>query len=172
MPGQNAEALGTIGDARQWGITGKATLPLHSLLKGARITVSGTLRDSRFRDPLTGEARAMDDLPSTSFEAEFRHDLPRLRSSWGFSYESAQEAEIFYTGERLFWRERPVWDVFVETMAVPGFKTTLRASAVTGDNSDRLRSFFNPNRAGDYSGKETRKQTQGATVSLTLSRAL
>ncbi|AJP71387.1 TonB-dependent receptor domain-containing protein [Sphingomonas hengshuiensis] len=166
------EALGTIGDARQWGLTGNATLPLHSLLKGARITVSGTLRDSRFRDPLTGEFRAMDDLPSTSFEAEFRHDLPRLRSSWGFSYTSAQEAEIFYTGERLFWRERPVWNAFVETTAVPGFKTTLRASAITGEDSDRLRRFFSPNRAGDYSGKETRKQTQGATISLTLSRAL
>lgn len=166
------EALGTIGDARQWGITGNATLPLHSLLEGARITVSGTLLDSRFRDPLTGEVRAMDDLPSTSFVAEFRHDLPRLRSSWGFSYESAEEDEIFYTGERLFRRERAVWGMFVETMALPGFKTTLRASAITGDDSDRVRSFFSPNRAGNYSGQEIRKLRQGATISLTLSRAL
>lgn len=166
------EALGTIGDARQWGLTGNATLPLHSLLKGARITFSGTLRGSRFRDHLTGEVRAMDDLPSSSFEAEFRHDLPRLRSSWGFSYESAEKAEIFYTGERLFWRDKPVWDMFVETTAVPGFKTTLRASAITGEDSDRLRRFFSSSRMGSYSGQETRRQTQGATVSLTLSRAL
>ncbi|MCW2389641.1 hypothetical protein M2333_002687 [Sphingobium sp. B11D3B] len=166
------EALGTIGDARQWGLTGDATLPLHRLLDGARIAVSATLRASRFRDPLTGVVRPMDDLPSTSLEAEFRHDLPRLRSSWGFSYEAAQEAEIFYTGERLVWRERPVWNMFFETTALPGFKTILRASAVTGDDSDRLRSFYTPNRSGAYFGQERRTQTQGATVALTLSRSL
>ena len=166
------EALGTIGDARQWGISAQATLPLDAALKGARLTMDGTLRGSRFRDPVTGQVRDMDDIPPRSLTAEFRHDVPALRSSWGVNVTAAKRGDVFYIGERLTWREEPVWGAYIETTALPGFKATLKASAINGQDSGRLRRFYSPSRAGSYAGLERRTQHQGATMSMTLARAL
>ncbi len=166
------EALGTIGDARQWGLTGNATLPLDRLVRGARLTLNGAWRNSRFRDPVTHDVHVLNDLPSTSFYAEFRHDAPALRSSWGVSYEAPETTYVYYIGERLRLREAPVLDAFIETTALRGFKTTLRVSAITGDDSQRTRRFYSPNRAGSYSGREAREMRQGAVLALTVSRAL
>ena len=166
------EALGTIGNARQWGISTQATLPLDAALRGARLTLDGTLRGSRMRDPVTGDNRKMDDIAPRSLTAEFRHDVPKLRSSWGISYTAAEQGDVFYTGERLTWRDDAAFDAYVETTALAGFKTTLRASALNGQDYHRLRRFYSPSRAGSYSGQEQRNQWEGAVVSLTLARAL
>jgi hypothetical protein len=166
------EALGTIGNGRQWGVTAQATLPLDTALRGARLTLDGTLRGSRFRDPVTGRVRDMDDIPPRSLSAEFRHDVPALRSSWGISYAAAERGSVYYTGELLAWRDDALWGAYVETTAIAGFKTTLKASAINGQDTHRLRRFYTPSRAGSASGLEQRDQWQGAVVSLTLARAL
>jgi len=166
------EALGTIGNGRQWGVSAQATLPLDIALRGARLTLDGTVRGSRIHDPITGEARGMDDIVPRSLSTEFRHDLPKLRSSWGVSYVAAEKGDVFYTGELLSWRTRPLWGAYVETTAFAGLKTTLKASAIGGNNGSRLRRFHTPSRAGLYSGREERTLHQGAVVSLTLARSL
>lgn len=166
------EALGTIGNARQWGVTAQATLPLDAAIRGARLTLDGTLRGSRFRDPVTGNIRKMDDIPPRSLTAEFRHDVPALRSSWGVNYTAAERASVYYTGELLTWRDDALWGAYVETTALAGFKTTLKASAINGQDMHRLRRFYTPSRAGLASGLEQRDQWQGAILSLTLARAL
>lgn len=166
------EALGTIGDARQWGVSTQATLPLEAILRGARLTIDGTLRGSRLRDPVTGAYRRMDDIAPRNLDLEFRHDLPRLRSSWGMTYTAAQTSDIFYSGERLTLREKPIWGAYVETTAIGGFKTTLKASAIGGQNDHRLRRFYSPSRAGAVSGWEGRDQRQGIVLSLSMARTL
>jgi hypothetical protein len=166
------EALGTIGNGRQWGVTAQATLPLDAALRGARLTLDGTLRGSRFRDPVTGRVRDMDDIAPRSLSAEFRHDVPALRSSWGISYAAAERGSVYYTGELLTWRDDALWGAYVETTALAGFKTTLKASAINGQDTHRFRRFYTPSRAGAASGLEQRDQWQGAVVSLTLARAL
>lgn len=165
------EALGTIGDARQWGITAQGTLPLDKVVKGARLTVDGTLRGSRLRDPVTGSSRAMDDIAARSLTAELRHDVPALKSSWGVNWTAAEQADVFYTSEVLRWRDHALWGAYVETTAFAGFKTTLTAKAIDGQDSSRSRSFFAPSRAGTFTGSEQRSQRQGAVVSLALARA-
>lgn len=165
------EALGTIGNARQWGVTAQGTLPLDKALKGARLTVDGTWRGSRLRDPVTAQARAMDDISAQSVTAEFRHDVPALKSSWGVSWTSVEEAKVFYTGEILRWHDRSLWGAYVETTALTGFKTTLRAKAINGQDNYRTRAFFAPTRAGAFNGSERRDQKLGATVSLALARS-
>ncbi|MEE4450838.1 TonB-dependent receptor domain-containing protein [Novosphingobium resinovorum] len=165
------EALGTIGDGRQWGISAQGTLPLEALLKGARLTVDGTWRGSRLRDPVTGRTRAMDDIPAQSLTAELRHDLPALKSSWGLTWTAPEEASVFYTGEVLRWRERALWGAYVETTALAGFKTTLRAAAFNGQDAYRMRRFHAPSRAGALYGSEQRDQQSGAVFSLALARA-
>ncbi|WP_240530003.1 TonB-dependent receptor [Novosphingobium sp. PC22D] len=166
------EALGTVGNARQWGLTAQAALPLDAILPGARLTADSTLRGSHFRDPLTHEVRNMDDVLPFELSAELRHDLPALKSSWGVTYAAPQKGEVFYNGERLFWRERAVWGAYAETTALPGFKVTLRVSAIGGADDYRLRRFYSPSRIGAFTGSERRDKHQGASVSLTLSRQL
>ncbi|WP_185928801.1 TonB-dependent receptor domain-containing protein [Sphingomonas sp. IC081] len=166
------EALGTIGNARQWGVTAQGTLPLEAVLRGARLTVDAALRRSRMRDPVTGEDRRMDDVLPRSITAELRHDLPALRSSWGVTYTAAEYADVFYTAERLRWRDGQSWGGYVETTALPGFKTTLAVSALGGQDFYRMRRFYSPSRAGTPTGSEERRRRQGASVTLTLARAL
>lgn len=85
LPPGGDEALGAIGFGRQWGITAQATLPLGALLKGARLTIDGTAQGSSIRDPLTGHARLLDSIEPLLLTTEFRHDVPRLKFSWGLS---------------------------------------------------------------------------------------
>lgn len=170
LPGGD-EALGTIGNARQWGVTAQGTLPLGIVLRGARLTVDGTWRGSRMRDPVTGGHRAMDDIARQTLTAEFRHDLPALKSSWGVNWTAAEQGAVFYTGEILRWRDEAMWGAYVETTAFAGFKTTLTARAINGQDNARWRSFYTPSRAGAFSGSEQRRQAQGAIVSLALARA-
>ncbi|MGF7153553.1 TonB-dependent receptor plug domain-containing protein [Novosphingobium gossypii] len=164
------DALGTIGDARQWGVKAQGTLPLGALLRGARLTVDGTWRGSRMHDPITGRHRRMDDIAAQTLTAEFRHDVPALKSSWGVNWTAAEQADVYYTGEVLRWRDHALWGAYVETTAFAGFKTTLTAKAINGADNARWRRFYTPSRAGRLSGSEQRSQKQGAIVSLALSR--
>jgi hypothetical protein len=165
------EAIGTIGDGRQWGISAQGTLPLDGIVKGARLTIDGTWRGSRLRDPITGRNRPMDDIAAQSLKAEFRHDIPALKSSWGLTWTAPEEAKVFYTGEILRWRDRALWGAYVETTALAGFKTTLRAAAFNGQDNSRTRQFYSPSRASLFSGSEQRDQQSGAVISLGFARS-
>ncbi len=165
------EAIGTIGDGRQWGISAQGTLPLDGIVKGARLTIDGTWRGSRLRDPITGRNRPMDDIAAQSLKAEFRHDIPALKSSWGLTWTAPEEAKVFYTGEILRWRDRALWGAYVETTALAGFKTTLRATAFNGQDNSRTRQFYSPSRASLFSGSEQRDQQSGAVISLGFARS-
>ncbi|WP_206244301.1 TonB-dependent receptor plug domain-containing protein [Novosphingobium terrae] len=170
LPGGD-QALGTIGDARQWGITTQGTLPLSALLKGARLTVDGTWRGSRLIDPLTGTPRAMDDISPLSLTAELRHDLPKLKSSWGLTFTAAEQSDTFYTNEVLHWHDGATWGAYLETTALPFVKTTVSGKALLGSRSDRLRSFYEPTRAGAGSGDEMRHQRQGGIISIIMAKS-
>lgn len=165
------EALGTIGDGRQWGLTAQGTLPLEAVLRGARLTVDATLRRSRMRDQVTGDIRRMDDVIPRSVTAEFRHDMPKLKSSWGITFTAAEYADVFYTAEKLHWQDGKSWGGYVETTALAGFKTTLAVAALGGQDFYRLRRFYSPSRAAAYTGSEERRRRQGATVTLTAARS-
>jgi hypothetical protein len=165
------EAIGTIGDGRQWGISAQGSLPLDGIVKGARLTIDGTWRGSRLRDPITGRNRPMDDIAAQSLKAEFRHDIPALKSSWGLTWTAPEEAKVFYTGEILRWRDRALWGAYVETTALAGFKTTLRATAFNGQDNSRTRQFYSPSRASLFSGSEQRDQQSGAVISLGFARS-
>lgn len=166
------DALGSIGSGRQWGATMQATVPLDAALRGATLRLDGTLRGSRLTDPITGQTRAIDDIAPRSLTVEFRHNLPALRSSWGISYTAPEWAEVYYSGERLHWREDDQWGIYLETRSLAGFKTTLKVNALNGNDTHRLRRFYSPSRAGAFTGLERRAQKQGAVMSLTLARAL
>nr|WP_314467232.1 TonB-dependent receptor [uncultured Novosphingobium sp.] len=166
------QALGTLGNARQWGATAQASLPLSAVLPGARLTLDGTWRKTRLRDPITGRDRRIDDLAPRALTAEFRHDLPHLRSSWGVSYTVSERYDIYYVDEHLTSNNGEEWGAYVETTALAGVKLSLKASAIGGVHSNRLRRFHSPTRAYPLSGTDARTMRDGSALTLVLSRAL
>lgn len=123
LPGGD-QALGTISDARQWGVT-----------------------------------------------AEMRHDVPRLKSSWGVTYTAAEHGATWYADEVLQWHDHATWGAYLETTLIPGVKTTLNGKAVFGALGDRLRRFYSPTRTGADNGLEARRQRQGGVVSLVIAKS-
>ncbi len=166
------EALGTIGNARTWGVTAQATIPLDAMLRNARLTVDGFVRASDIRDRLTDETHAMDGLEPRWVTAEFRHDVPEQRLSWGVNMETASDEEIYYNREILTARSGTTWGAYLETTRVRSFKITFAASAFNGARTYRMRRFYTPSRAGVASGSEERRIRSGAVFSVNLARAL
>lgn len=167
------QALGSIGKGRQWGVTTQATLPLDIVLRGAQLKIDATLRHSRVTDPLTGEKRRIDNLANSSLDAEFRHDVPKLKSAWGVRYFSANEVTVNYVGERLRSRTYPVWLAYVETTAIRGIKAVLTAKGLVGHRGFvGMRRFYEPTIADDFTGSQQRRFREGAVVTLTLTKAL
>lgn len=152
------------------GATTQASLPLTAPLPGARLTLDGTLRKTSLRNPITGRNRRIDEMAPRSFTGEFRHDLPRLRTSWGVRYTLSERYDIYYVDEHLTQRSGNEWSTYVETTALTGVKITLKASA--GIDSTRLRSFYRPSRADPLTGTDARTMRDGSTVTLVLSRAI
>lgn len=166
------QALGTVGNAVQWGATAQASLPLTAVLPGARLTLDGTLRKTRLRDPITARNRRIDDLAPQVLTSEFRHDLPHLQTSWGVSYTLSSRYDYYYVDEHLTSRGGDEWGAYVETTALAGVKLSLKASAIGGIHSHRLRRFHTPTRAGAPSGIDARTMREGGSLTLVLSRAL
>lgn len=166
------QALGTVGNAVQWGVTAQGSLPLSAILPGARLTLDGTWRKTRLRDPITGRDRRIYDLAPRALTGEFRHDLPRLRTSWGVNYTVSERYDVYYVDEYLTARSGDEWGAYVETTALTGVKITLKASAIGGIDSTRLRRFHRPSRAGPLTGTDARTMRDGSSLALVLSRAI
>lgn len=166
------QALGTIGNARQWGLTAQATLPLTALISGGQIKLDGTLRSSRAKDTLLGGTRRIDDLPNHALTAEFRQDVPRLKSAWGVRVEAGQSGYLLFINERLEWQSPPIWTAYIETTALAGIKATLTAEAIGRRDGKRLRTFSTPVRGGTPAGEEARRIREGTVISLSLTRSL
>jgi hypothetical protein len=166
------QAMGAIGTARQWGLTAQATLPLTALLSGALLKLDGTVRGSHVPDPITGRVRPIDSLPHGLLSAELRHDLPALRSAWGVRYEASEMLRTWYLSEEAYARTRPIWTAYIETTALAGVKAVLTVEGLTGQDSFRLRRFYQPTRAGAFHSVERRELMQGSAISLTLTHSL
>ncbi|MET0249499.1 MAG: hypothetical protein ABW164_07200 [Sphingobium sp.] len=61
---------------------------------------------------------------------------------------------------------------YLETAALAGFKTMLKAASINGLDFHRRCRFFSPDRAGAYVGQERRELRLGAAVSLMQAKAV
>lgn len=166
------QARGAIGDGRELGLTAQATFPLATIVPHAQLRFDGTLRRSRVEDALSGRTRRIDDLPDSTLSAEFRQELPALGSAWGLRYAAPQSARIHFIGEEYSWRDLPVWTAYIETSVIAGFKTVLTVEGIAGRDYDRFRRFHDPNDPDILTGTETRRQSEGTVISLSLTRSL
>ncbi|MCT8002695.1 hypothetical protein NZL82_12495 [Sphingomonas sanguinis] len=162
------EALLNFGTVNLWSLAGEATLPLDRWMAGARLTAKGSMTQARRPDPFGG--RRADRRDFDFLEASFRHDIVRLRSAYGISAEITSSEREWYVGQYEQSRYRPYLVAYVETAMVPGYKTTLTASGITGEREHRLRMFYAPDRAGELVRVEQRTRTRGVYISMNVSR--
>lgn len=164
-----ASGTANTDDARVWGVTANAALPLDFLIPGGLIEVGAEVSDSEFNDPITGQSRVLSDLTTPKILAEFRQDLPEQKFSWGFSYRAAEEHSFFFTNEESFNRDGDVWSFFVETTRFAGLRTNLSLRNIGERNFYRERVFYDPDRSGPQTGSEVISRDRGMFISLTVS---
>ncbi|MFT4077388.1 MAG: TonB-dependent receptor [Asticcacaulis sp.] len=165
------QALGDAGDGKLWGANLQVTLPIARLVQGGLLKLDATVRDSAYRDPLTGLDRDLSDITKHAWTLEFRQDLHRLQAAWGLEYQSALHSRSWYVDEEVDDRDQSVWTAYIETTRFKGLKSTLTIEALNGERGDRRRTFYVTDRSGAVSGHQDRTQTQDARISLTISRS-
>ena len=83
------DARGNIGSGQEDKVSLSASLPLDGVrIARGQLTLAGSEDRTRVADPIDGRERAISDLKPFQLTAGFQQDLPRLRTTWGMSYES------------------------------------------------------------------------------------
>lgn len=164
-----AEGLANVGEARAWGVTWAATIPLGGLWKGARLEFTGEALDAVVDDPVTGRPRQVNQLDPLEFAVRFRSDRPDLRLSWGVTYESPQRIRSYYLGTVLEERWTHRLSGFVETTRLKPLKLTLEVEGINNETEEVWRAY-DPDRGGPASGAEHIVFDRGVYVTLTASR--
>jgi hypothetical protein len=141
------DAPGNLGDGRIAFIRGTLDAPLGRLgIRGGRLTVNGTLRDSSVEDPYTGRDRSFSGVQEWELRASFRQDLGQF--AWGVNY-FASPAVRFYRRNEIDMPNghEPFVEAFAEYRMTPQTTFTLLASNIFEVAGTRERLFFFPDRS-------------------------
>lgn len=144
------EGVGNLPRARRWGIIGRGTVLLDSLgWKGGRINASGEFRQSRVRDPLTGDQRRISDDLVRRWSVDLRHDIPNSPLAWGGSLSEDRRAPIFRLDQLLSTHlTQPIATLFVEHKDVMGLTVRLALRNVLDGHDDIRRTYYVNRRDG------------------------
>jgi outer membrane receptor for ferrienterochelin and colicins len=118
-----AEAPGNLPRAHRLQASLDGSVLLDGLgFRGGRLETFITVRESRVRDPLTGEHRRLNGNRGY-WNAEFRHDVPGTPWTWGLFLEKGSTSYSYrldYLNKS--WSSRPFGSVFVEHKNLLGLK--------------------------------------------------
>jgi hypothetical protein len=150
IPVGAGDAPGNLGDGWQRNAKLNLDLPLKSLVKGARLSVSGSYVATNVRDPYTLQDRRFTGSSSFVYNASFRQDLGSI--AWGVSMQGN-------TGSTFFRRTEidniqgisPRVSAFAEYRPDAKTTVTLGADNLANAISKRLRNFYAPDRFLDPS---------------------
>jgi hypothetical protein len=130
-------------------------------LPGGSLSVSSLLQEADVRDPVTGARRGISELVERRVKAEFRQDLQSSKFAWGASFVGESAVASWRLDEIDRKGKSGSLDLFVEAAALRGLRLRLSMVSVLGDPETRARHFFEPDRAGRLSGRETGQRLPG-----------
>jgi outer membrane receptor protein involved in Fe transport len=170
-PGRQFDAPGNIGDGWVHGVQLTATIPLGSLLPGARLTMDNTWQDSEVTDPVTHRPRVISTFVETQLEMHLRQDLPERDFAWGVDYEKVGQNTTFRISEIDTYEEGPWVTLFAESTAIPGVKVRAYVNNLLDSPFTRRREFYDGTRNGPLVLIEDRLRTRrrGPFWGITLS---
>lgn len=158
--------IGNAGDATLQGMEVSLTAPLSFVLEGSQLTANSSIVKSRFLDPITDEYRRLSYEDKPTLELQFRHDLKNVPVSWGGGIEIDNDNVAYHPNEFSLLKYRSRWDAFIETSALEGLRVRLEA---THGGSFWGRSFYTPDRGGEFSGSENHDREALLAFKLTVS---
>lgn len=133
-------ASGNLDEAKRYGVEGKASVRLTALgLRDAVLSLRGLRQKSEITDPFTHQVRRLKDDRQYTYDIGFRHDLTRLRMSYGFNYAGQGLGTI--NSDLLvseYFRMEPLLEAFVEKQVLRA--TTLRLEVQNLTTSPEIRS--------------------------------
>ncbi|MEM9386630.1 MAG: TonB-dependent receptor [Pseudomonadota bacterium] len=163
-----AFGLANAGEGRVFGVVTSGALRLQRVISGGLLEVRATVQDSTFDDPLTGVRRTLDDVPTPLVSINFRQDLVGAKSSWGINYTAVENNEFFFANEALDSRREGQLELFAETTRYFGLKLRLAVRNLGERNFRSDRTFFEPDRSGDFAGSELVDRDRGVFVTLSV----
>ncbi len=162
------QGLGNAGDARLWGYSLVATVPLGYFIRGAQIKLQADDVSTEFEDPLTASERILTNISKPIVEIDFRQDLPEQKLAWGLGFRGGRTTSYYYLNDIDTYRSKSRFEVFVESSYYDGLTIRLEVNRIPEEVIDRERLFFTPNRAGILSEYELTRRTRGTMVSLSV----
>ena len=140
------DAPGNLGNGRHAFIRGTLDAPLGRFgIRGGRLTVNGTIRDTSVEDPYTHRQRAFSNFNEWQLEATFRQDLERF--AWGINY-FGSPAIPFYRRNEIDVPNgmEPFVNLFGEYRMTPQTRFTVTLENLFDVGGTRGRTFFEPDR--------------------------
>ncbi len=150
VPIGNGEGPGNIAQGSRLGIEFEGTLNFDSLgFHGAQLVYSAEFRDSKIDDPLTGEARAINDEDLIAFDLEFRHDIAGTDFAWGGDISPERSADSFRLDSIRTKRDSPGrMSLFVEHKNLWGMTGRVELFRPLMNIEKESRVLFAPDRTG------------------------
>ena len=141
------DAPGNLGNGRHAFVRGTLDAPLGRFgIRGGRLTVNGTIRDTSVEDPYTHRQRAFSNFQEWQLQATFRQDLERF--AWGINY-FGSPAIPFYRRNEIDVPNgmEPFVNIFGEYRMNRQTTFTLTLENLFEIGGTRGRTFFTPDRS-------------------------
>jgi hypothetical protein len=171
--GPTTEARGNIGNGKRYGTEINFTAPFDwAGIKEARADITYRRQKSSVTDLVTGQDRRFSNERPEFLEIEFRKELSRLRSSFGFRHARRSRSLFFGVDEFVDRGRRERTSVFWET-TFGGIKVRANINNLFNVDEPRVRTVFDGSRnLGNIDFIEDRLRRNGTEYSLTFSGVL
>jgi hypothetical protein len=136
------DAPGNIGEAEATSLEVNFSSPV-SFIPGGRLTIEGSLWDTKVTDPVTRQPRIISFRPESEISVTFRQDIAAWKFAWGVEAYKEGEVQAYRFNEIDTSEEGPWIDLWVETTALPhNMKLRLWAANAFDGTINRRRRFF------------------------------
>ncbi|MCF2859904.1 glycosyltransferase [Pseudoalteromonas sp. SMS1] len=156
--------VANVGDAQFWGSHVEAAFELTPLLNNALFEISYEHKNSDFSNP-NGRTERLSNYIADWIWMNFRHDLPRFKSSWGIEYWGDYTEPFYYAHETLFVKGNKRLKGFIESSPVDDIKVRLEVTHMNTGRFIRTRTFYEN---AEQVGQEVADRTHKAEYRLSI----
>lgn len=169
------DAPGNIGDGRRDTLSMELAAPLDRFgFSGAQFRGAVLLRNSRVKDPVTGEFRGISEEKPVEASVELVQDLPAWRFNWGLKVEHVAERETRYRYDEVRREsEGAGWTLFSEKRIGQHWRVRAEATDLFGRDFEEARSKYDgPRSSHAVEEVERRNRKTPGYFSLTFRRSV
>jgi len=142
------EAIGNVGDAKQWGLNLSTTLQTDPIgIKNGELSVDWAWQDNEITDPVTLKSRPLSGNGNRYFWTSFRQDISPGKLSWGFDYGREGLRRQFTRRETIVWTEAQFVTLYADATLRKGITARFGVDNPGGATFRRSRSIWEGSRA-------------------------